>query len=473
MEKTMNQKPNFFKRLLKPDAYVLLFCILIICAIATYILPAGEFKHVPQGDLTVTVPGSYHAVASNPTGFMDFFMAIQTGMVKAAPLIFLILFTGGALKVLEKTGAINAAIAKTVKRFQKKEILLIIVIGVLFSVLGTTGVVVNSIIAFVPLGIIIARAMKLDAIFGVSLIYLGAYAGFNASMITPSTLGLSQKIAELPILSGIGYRAVIYTAFVIATLAYIYIYMLKLRKNPDNSLLGNDKFPLAIGDAEEWDENQAFTTRQKWMLTFAGLTLLVFVICTIIYKLDVDAMTAMFVFMAVGSGLIAGMKANDISKTFLKGCQRLVAGALIVGMARAVVIILGDGKLIDTIVNVLAHLLQSLPPVFGAVGMFLGSAGIHFLISSGSGESAMIVPILVPLADLMHITRQVAVEAVILGEGVVNCINPTSGVLMGVLAASGIAYGKWVRFMLPLVGIWIALSIIFIVIGVLIGWGPA
>jgi uncharacterized ion transporter superfamily protein YfcC len=156
----------------------------------------------------------------------------------------------------------------------------------------------------------------------------------------------------------------------------------------------------------------------------------------------------------------------------MDGCQKLVYGALIVGMARAVIILLEQGQLLDTIVHGLSTLLAPLSPITGTLGMFIGSAAIHFLISSGSGESTMLMPILVPLADLLHITRQVAVQAVLFGEGVVNCINPTSGVLMAILATSGISYGKWLKFMIPLTIIWSILAAIFLTIGVLIKWGP-
>ncbi|BCJ88042.1 hypothetical protein skT53_30270 [Effusibacillus dendaii] len=156
-------------------------------------------------------------------------------------------------------------------------------------------------------------------------------------------------------------------------------------------------------------------------------------------------MAGLFIFIAIVSGLIARMSAHDIAKTFIKGCQQMVYGALIVGMARAVGLILDDGKILDTIVNALASLLAPLPPVGGAISMVIGSVALQFLISSGSGESTVLMPILVPLSDLLHITRQVAVQAVMFGEGFVNTINPTSGVLMGVLASSGISYGKWLN----------------------------
>ncbi|WP_143276647.1 YfcC family protein [Brevibacillus brevis] len=449
-----------------------MFCILLLCALATYVVPTGEFDRVKNGNVTTVVPGSYHAVEPNPTGFIEFFTAIQTGMVKGAPIIFLVLFTGGALAVLDKTGALNAAILTMVRKLGNREWLLVILITSVFSVLGTLGVIVNSVIAFVPLGIMIARAMKMDAILGVALIYLGVYAGFNTTIAFPGTLGLSQQIAELPLFSGIGYRTIIYFTFVIVTILYIGRYARKVRQN--KSILGDELFPSDNGSTTmEVDTNNVdFTTRHKLILAFTGIVLIGFIVCTILFKWDVNEMSGIFIFIAIGVGLLNKMSGNDIAKTFLKGCQGLIYGALIVGMARSVTVILEDGKFLDTIVYGLATILEPLSPMAGAIGMFLGSAGLHFLISSGSGEAVMLMPLLAPLADLMGITRQVAVEALMLGEGVVNCINPTSGVLMSILAMSGISYGKWLKFMLPLTAVWTVLSIVFIVIGVLINWGP-
>lgn len=456
------------------DAYVLIFFILIACVIATYLVPAGEFDRVKNGDITVTVPGSYHVVESSPVSVKDLFTSIAEGMTKGASLIFLIMFTSGALAILEKTGAIDTFLRKIVISSKDKLLLLIIPVCIVFSILGTTGIIVNSVIAFVPLGIVIARGLKLDAVFGAALIYLGTYAGWNATILAPQTLGLSQRIAELPLLSGFGLRIVIYLVFLLATICFLYWYARRIQRNINKSALGTDVFPNDLGanQSDLLNTNVKMTLQQTWVLWFSGLSLIGFIVCTLVLKWSESEMTALFIFIAIGAGLISKMSANEIVKTFMQGCSKLVYGALIVGMARAVIIILEDGKLLDTIVNSLANVLEPLSPMSGAIGMFIGSALIHFLVSSGSGESAMLVPILVPLADLLGITRQVAVQAVMFGEGLVNCVNPTSGVLMAILAMTGIPYGKWIRFILPLIGVWFIVSIVFLVIGVMIKWGP-
>lgn len=469
-KKPLEQKSKFKM----PDAYVLLFFVALLCAIATYFVPAGEFKRVTKGLITTTIPGSYHSVAQSPVGFVSFFTAIEQGMAAAAPIIFLILFTGGAIAILEKTGAINGLIYHVINKFRHRQLLFVCIVAALFSVLGTTGIIVNSVIGFIPIGLIVARSLKWDAVVGAAIIYLGAYAGFNATILSPSPLGISQKIAELPMFSGIGLRVAIYVCFLLATILYIYWYIKRLKRTDKGSVLGNDWFPskALLLDEDASEESVSWTFRHKLILAVTALSLVGFLAGAFWLKWSDAEMTGMFIFIALAAGIIGGLRANDIASTFLAGCQQLVYGALIVGMARCVSVILEQGKLLDTIVNALAHLLQGQSPVFGAIGMYISSAALHFLISSGTGESVIFIPILAPLADLMHITRQVAVEAVMLGEGVVNCINPTSGVLMGVLAASGIPYVKWVRFMAPLAFIWFVIGLVFLIVGVGIHWGP-
>ncbi|WP_102421775.1 YfcC family protein [Bacillus amyloliquefaciens] len=458
-----------------PDAYVLLFIVALLCAIASYIVPAGEFDRVTKGSVTSAVPGSYHSLDQSPVSPIAFFTAIQEGMTSSAPIIFLILFTGGTIAILEKTGAINGLISNVISTFRTKQLLFIAIVGSLFSILGTTGIVVNSVIGFIPIGLIVARSLKWDAVAGAAVIYIGCYAGFNATILSTSPLGLSQSIAELPLFSGIGLRIAVYICFLLSSILYIYRYTRRLRKAKDASLLGNDWFPAAgsIPQASDPEDKPVpFTVRHKLILAVAALSLAGFLYGALTLGWSDSEMAAVFIFISIVSGLIAGMAANDIAKTFITGCQGLVYGALIVGMARSISVILEHGKLLDTVVNGLASLLHGFSPMAGAIGMYISSALLHFLISSGSGEAVVFIPILAPLADLMGITRQVAVEAVMLGEGVVNCVNPTSGVLMAVLAASGIPYVKWLRFMIPLALIWFVIGLVFICIGVLINWGP-
>ncbi|MEN3258673.1 Na+/H+ antiporter NhaC family protein [Sodalis endosymbiont of Spalangia cameroni] len=444
------------------NPYVLLFIMLVITAAATWIVPPGEFDHVLREGVKFAVPGSLHPVARSGVGPGTLFTFIAEGMVKSAPIIFLILFTGGAVNVLEQSGALSNALNAMARRKGSSDTVIILSVCAVFSVLGTTGVVINSVVAFIPLGMLLARSMDLPRIFGVGLIYLGTYAGFNAAIINPGTTGLAQRLAELPLFSGMGFRLGIYLAFAVCAIVFLTLYARRCRREG-----------VANEDENAQQHITANVTPSHWLiLAFTALALLTFIYGAVNYGWSENEMSAMFIVVALGVGLIARMRGGAIADTFLQGCAQLIPGALIVGLARAIALVLGHGHILDTLVNAIAGLLAPLNEMFAALGMFISAAVMHIAISSGSGESAALVPLYVPLGDALHITRQVTVETILLGEGVINSVNPTSGVMMAVLAIGRIGYGQWLRFVFPLTLMWLVIAIIAIIIGVQIQWGP-
>ncbi len=454
----------------KPTSpYVLLFCILVIAAIATWIIPAGEFQRVVKDGVSFVVPNSLHAVPQHGVMPGRIFTAIAAGVVNSAAIIFLILFTGGTLAVLEKTGAIGAALHKIGNTSRSGDLTVIIVVCVIFSILGTLGIVANSVVAFVPLGLLIASSMNLPVEFGVGLIYLGAYSGFNTAILSPATTGLSQRLAELPLFSGMELRAVVGGFFLIATIGFLAWYARYCRAQKIGATMSAEQQALSEKAAVP---QTAMTTSQWLALGFSTLALVVFIAGTIQLGWGENEMIAMFVIIAAGAGLICRISPTAIADEFLLGSGKLVHGAFIVGLARAISTVLSDGKILDPIVNFMSGFLAPLSPVVAAIGMFISAAAMHVAISSGSGESAALIPIFTPLGDALHLTRQVTVQAVLLGEGIMNCINPTSGVLMAVLATARIPYGAWVRFILPLVAVWFVICVAFLTFAVWINWGP-
>lgn len=454
-----------------PDAYVILFGILVLIALLTYIIPAGEFAREEVKGISMVVPDSYKQIESSPASLMDVFLAIQQGMIDSAPLIFLVLVIGGSFAVIESTGAIDALILKTIEKTKNKEILLMTVVAILFSIFGALGIIVNAVIAFIPIGIILARSMKLDAVVGVAVIYLGAYAGFNTAFLDPLTTGTAQQIAQLPLFSGIGYRIVIYLAVLLATILYVAYYVKKIKKDPTKSVLGDTPFPK-MEEKEELNKEVPFTGLHKIVLLWLAVGIGIYVFGVFRFEWSLNQMAAIFLIIAVGTAIIAKISPNRLVNEFFNGAKGLVYGAMIIGMARSVVVILENGKILDTIVQGMATVMTPFTSVSGAVVMFIANELFNILVSSGSGQAVIVMPIMTPLADLMEIPRQVAVQAYKLGDGFTNVITPTSGILMATLAIAGVPWTKWVRFVFPLLLIWTALGIAFLVGGVLMNWGP-
>lgn len=448
--------------------YVLLFVMLMLAAIATWVVPAGEFSRTVVNGVSLVVPGSLKLVARHGVMPGEMFVALAKGMIESAPIIVLILFTGGALAVLEATGAIRSALAIVAHGEGARTRITVIVLCIIFSLLGTLGVVTNSVVAFVPLGLLLAESMGLSKEMGAGLIYLGTYAGFNTGILNPVTTGLSQRLAGLPMFSGMTFRVCVYVAFLLVTIVFL---LARIRSCRVGGATQSVSTPAHAGTAHP-SSTRRLDGRQVAVVGIVLICLSVFVYGSSTRHWAEPEMIAMFVIMAIASGIVSGIRASRIADTFLQGCSGLVKGALVVGLARAISIVLSNGKILDTIVNMLTGLLAPLDATAAAISMFLSAALIHVGISSGSGESAVLIPIFAPLGDTLHLTRQVTVQAVLLGEGFINCFNPTSGVLMAVLATAGIPYARWVRFVAPLLIAWFVICIAAIATGIAIHWGP-
>lgn len=451
------------------NPYVLLFCMLVAAAIATWLVPAGEFSRTVSNGVSLVVPNSLKAVPQHGVMPGEMFVALAKGMVDSAAIIFLILFTGGALAVLEATGAVRNALGMVARGDGARAHITVIVICVVFSLLGTLGVVTNSVVAFVPLGLLLAESMGLSKELGAGLIYLGTYAGFNTGILNPVTTGLTQRLAGLPMFSGMAFRVCIYIAFLIVTIVFLIV---RIRAHQSQSPLRSAAQSVAAVQPSPMQPGGRLDLRQGVVVGIVVVCLSVFVYGSSTLHWAETEMVAMFLIMAIAAGAVSGIRPGKIADTFMQGCSGLVKGALVVGLARAISIVLSHGKILDTIVNTLAGWLAPLDSTMAAIAMFLSAALMHVGISSGSGESAVLIPIFAPLGDTLHLTRQVTVQAVLLGEGFMNCFNPTSGVLMAVLATSGIPYLKWVRFVAPLLVAWFVICIVAIAAGVAMHLGP-
>lgn len=451
-----------------PDTYVILLLVLLLAAAATYIVPAGTFEREVVGEVERVVPHTYSETEQNAVGFMDIFLALQTGMVQSGGLIFLVLFAGGAFEVVERSGAIKGGILRVVSKTHGKEFWLIAFVSILFALGGAVGAVANSVIPFVAIGLIIARALKLDAIVAVSITFGATFAGFNVGFLNPYTVGIAQSIADVPLFSGMLLRIIAFIVIVAVTILYTWGYAKKILKDPSKSLVG----VLEENVGGESELKAPFTGRHKLILTYVGLCLSFFVFATIKFQWTIDHMAAFFIIIGIGSGIIAGMNYNKLTMTFLEGCKNLVYGALIIGVARAILIVMENAQILDTFVYALSVPLEGLTPVFAALGMFVANGLINFLVPSGSGQAMIVMPILSPLADMIGVTRQVAVQAYQFGDGFTNSIFPTSAPLMASLAIAGVPWIKWAKWMGPLFLIWVVIAVIMLTVGVLIEWGP-
>ncbi|USS40302.1 AbgT family transporter [Thermococcus aggregans] len=465
-----NENCNGKRKRWIPDAYVIIFIVIVLAAIATWIIPAGEFERTQVGGRTVVVPGTFHYVEKNPIGPWEMFLSIVKGLNEAAPIIFFIFIIGGLIGVVEATGALTAGLSAAALKMKGKETLFIPALMILFGLGGSVFGMAEETLAFVPLMIGLAVAMGYDRVVGISISFLGAATGFAGAFMNPFTIGVAQTIAELPLFSGMQFRIVVWLVFMAITIHHVLSYASKVKRNPEASIVAD--IPYEEIEVPQNMEGVKLTSNQKLaLLAFMG-TFVVLIFGVLKYGWYINELSALFIISAIVIGLVARMEPNEIVRQFIKGAASLTYGALIVGFGRTIAVILRDGKILDTIVYALSQPLSGLPHGLIGVGMFFVQTLINFLICSGSGQAVATMPIMVPLSDVVGITRQVAVLAFQFGDGITNIIYPTCGVVMATISMAKIPYDRWLRYAVPLVIKLSIAAIILIYIAVVINLGP-
>ncbi|MDM5213118.1 AbgT family transporter [Peribacillus sp. NJ4] len=470
METEKNSVPVKKKTRLKvPHTYTLIFIIIILAGLASYVIPAGEFDRVEdkESGRMLVVDGSYHAIEQDPVSFFDLFTSIPLGLEKGAQIIFYIFLVSGAFGIIRTTGAIEAGVYKGVRSLEGREKLLIPLSMLIFSIGGFSMGMAEETIIFVPIGIAIARAMGFDAVTGTAMITLGAASGFFGGMLNPFTVGVAQSLAEVPLFSGIGFRFAVYIFVLAFAIWYVSRYANKVKLNPEKSVIYDieqkEKRTVGLVDFPE------LTARHK--LVFIAM---IFGLAFNIYGVFkwgwfLTELTASFLIMGIVSGLVGGLQLGKIFDSFIEGAKAVTFGALIVGFARAITVVLEEGKIIDSLVFMAASGISHLPQTLNVVGMFFTQAILNLFISSGSGQAAATMPIMVPITDILGLERQLAVLAFQYGDSVTNSIIPTSSALMGYLAIAGIPYERWVKFIWKLILGWTLIACIALIAAVALG----
>ncbi|MEW8973045.1 MAG: TIGR00366 family protein [Tissierellaceae bacterium] len=456
-----------------PHTYVILFSVIIIMSMLTYVLPAGEYNRINDEavDRIVVDPESFHYVDQNPIGIFELIQSIPKGMAAASEIIFFLFIIGGAFQIINVTGSIEAGIGKVAKRLYGKEKLMIPIFMSIFAFGGSTFGMSEEVIIFVPIGVALSRALGFDAITGTAMIALGAACGFNSGFMNPFTVGVAQQIAELPMFSGVLMRVIIFVVLLVITTIYISRYATKVKNDPKSSI---------VYDLEQREKDKKIDLNNMVKMTTRHSAILLSVLIGFIiimygvFELDWYILEIGSVFLAMGlvSGVIGGLKPSRIAEEFVSGAQSIVFGALVVGIARGILVVMTDGMIIDTIVYSLAHTIQVLPKSIAVIGMYIVQIIINFFIPSGSGQATATMPIMIPLADILGITRQTAVMSFQFGDGFTNSIIPTASSLMAYLSIAKIPYEKWFKFIWPLMLIWVGTGAIFLIIANAISYGP-
>lgn len=452
-----------------PHTYTLIFLIIALMAVLTYIVPSGEFNRVDDEKTgkTLVVAGSYHSVDANHQGVKQLLMAPINGMKGAAGVMAFVLIIGGAFGIITKTGAIEAGLSRAVRGIKGKGILVIPIAMLLFGLGGSSYGMCEETVPFYMIFIPLMLAMGYDSLTGFMIVLLGAGVGVASSTINPFSVGIAQAIAEIAPGSGIDFRVVQFIIFMSIAIAFVMWHAIRVKKNPKKSAVyeldieNRDYFLKNISNADKLEFNWRHILV---LLGFAtGIVVMIYNVIKNGWYLEEISM----VFLAIGlfAGIAGGLKEKEIAQSFVNGCKDLVYAAVVIGLARGILVITQDGKIIDTMLNSAANLLNGLPKGIFTTAMLFIQNLVAILVPSSSGQAALTMPIMAPLGDLMGINRQVTVTAYQYGTGITNLVTPTAGTLMAALGIARIPWGKWVKFIMPFILILFVVAAVFLVVG--------
>lgn len=447
-----------------PHTYVLLTMILLMVVALTYLIPAGSYDRVLDevSGKMVVLPETFYYVEGRRPGFFDIFLCIQRGYVDAADILFLIVFAYSYVYLLTENGTLNSSIRVLVRKLGGRTHLMIPMCMIIFGLLGALLGIFEETYGLVPVFIGIMMALGYDPLVGGAVVYVGVATGFAAALTNPFSVGIAQSIAEVPINSGLWYRAVAFVVFQSVSIWYVMRYAKRVKADPTKSVLYGEEYEVQMPAPK--DEEEKFTLRQKLCLALFFVTIGILLYGTTRLGWYIDEIAAMFLMMMVMTGVVAGYSATQICHTFIAATKSVVPSILVIGFTRGILLTMQDAMISDTIVYGLSRLLNSSSKVISAIGMLVLQNVINFFITGSSSQATITMPIMAPVADIVGLSRQTAVLCYCFGDGFSDMFWPTACSLE--CGLMGVSLNKWYKFMAPLFAIMVVLQVVFVAISV-------
>ena len=434
-----------------PHPLVLLTGCIILASMASYVLPAGEFERSMDeetGKIAV-VAGTYQQVEQTPVNLFLAMVALPRGMVDAGGVIFLVFLIGGALTVVDETGALRRGISSLVRALKGRDLLIIAAISLFFATGGVVQNMQEEIIPLIPVVLIVTSRLGFTPLVAMAISAGAAFVGSAFSPINPFQVLIAQDAAGVIPVSGWAFRVVFLLIALVFWIGMTMRYAVRTRVAPE------------IGRTEDPEDSLG---PRDWVIL--SMLLCTFVLMGYLARIGFNHMSAAFFIMGVLAGAVSGMGPSRIAQAYVNGFRQMAYAALLIGFARRIYVVLLDGRIIDTIVYGMFQPLESLPSLTSALGMVVAQAAIHVPIPSVSSQAVLTMPVLIPLSDLLEISRQVTVLAYQYGAGLCDLVTPTNGALMAILAAAGVRYEDWIKFTGPLYLGLIALGAVSIAVGI-------
>ncbi|MGF1738776.1 YfcC family protein [Photobacterium satsumensis] len=477
---TMKQekKGGFLANFKFPSAYTILFALIALVALMTWIVPAGQYDRVMNEDLGKEVPitGTYHAVESNPQGVVDVLLAPIDGFydhntyeAAAIDVSLFILVIGGFLGLVTKTGAIDAGIERVTARLQGREEMMIPILMALFAAGGTIYGMAEESLPFYTLLVPVMMAARFDPVVAAATVLLGAGIGTLGSTINPFATVIAANAAGIPFTDGIMLRVAMLVVGWLICVAYVMRYAKMVRADKTKSIV-YDKYEenKAHFLGNQSGEMLEFTATRKVILAIFAASFGIMIYGVAVAGWWMAEISGMFLASTIIIGLIARMSEEEFTSSFIDGARDLLGVALIIGIARGIVVIMDRGMITDTILNAAEHTVTGLSSIVFINVMYWLEILLSFLVPSSSGLAVLTMPIMAPLADFAGVSRDLVVTAYQSASGIVNLMTPTSAVVMGGLAIARVPYVRWVKWVAPLLGILTVLIMAMLSVGAML-----
>ena len=461
-----------------PSAYTILFGIILVMMVLTWVIPAGQYDYIQNGDVAQPIAGTYHRVEPNAQSIFDVMLASFHGFYEAVEIALFILMVGGFLGVVMKTGAINAGIANVIRMLNGREKFMIPILMILFGLGGTSFGMWEETMAFYPLLLPVFIAAGYDSITAVSVIMLGAGIGTLCSTVNPFATGIASGFAGISLGDGLFLRLFMLVVLEAVAITYVMRYAMRVHADPQASLVASQYEENRKRFAINWDDQEGMelTDKRKVALVIFALTFLLMIYSVIPFN-DLGItffptlgwyfteLSGLFFVAGIVTGLAVGMKEQELIEGFVQGASELLGVAFIIAISRGITVIMNSGFITDTILNWGEQALAGAHSILFIILTYLLYLPLSFLIPSSSGLATLSIPIMVPLGEFTNISSALIITAFQSASGLVNLLTPTSAVVMGALAMAHIPYDRWLKYIIGLAGIILVLTIVFLAAG--------
>ncbi|MCH2023318.1 MAG: AbgT family transporter [Saprospiraceae bacterium] len=431
----------------------------------THLLPAGVYERILVDGRNRVVPGSYQIIEATPVGLLDMFKAIPLGFKSAVEIIFIVLAGGIMFGIMEQSKAIENSVGTLVKRMGiSKKYLIVVILTFVYGFLGVAVGYENN-IALVPIAAVLSLALGGDLVLAAGISVGAMTVGFGLSPINPYTVGTGQKIAELPLFSGALLRSVLCLSALCIMAYYNVRYFKKICENPESGLgHGLKEEGLSLNKPIE-EYNMTVNNWLVLLIFILGLTVSLYGVFNLNWY--INELSAIFLMIALACGIISKMNATKMSETLLDSVAIAAPGAFMVGYATSIKVLMEMGNIGDTLSFHLSEILQGLPLYAAAISMSISQSVLNFFIPSGSGQALASLPVMIPLGEVLGLTRQTTILAYQIGDGITNLINPALGGLIAMLSMCRVPLDRWIRFIFPLAAILLLLCWIVLILAVI------